>query len=218
MRDYQDAIITMYERSLRETLATLPDPTCARPAEARRIIDLLVETIAGYASGLVARELVHRVNAWFGPELAAAARAVTPPPRRAHPPAIDDDFDVDLYPRRVIDELGCALRSRLARAAADALVRIEAVAALLPADRESTAAAMFAELARTTLFDDRLTRELAFGWQCACAVIEHTPIPVVDGPPRARDLWQIWSRLASGSPPSETRQPPDRDGYIALVH
>jgi hypothetical protein len=216
MRDYQDAIATMFERSATDALVTLREPVCERPAAARRIVGLLVETIAGYAIGCVGRELVRACSAWFGPEIAAIVRTATPPPRRVRRPSTDEGLDADLRPLDLIDELRGCLRARLALAVDEARMLIEVGAGLLPPDSERSRAAMFAELARKTVFDDRLALEIALGWQCACAAIERAPMPDVDCPPRARDLWQMWSRLVGNSPPSETRQP-DRDSYITVV-
>ena len=90
----------------------------------------------------------------------------------------------------------------------------------MPGDKRRAATAMFGELARTAHCDERLACEIALGWRCACAAIEHTPMPDVATSPRARDLWRIWSELVGLykiATPSETRQGAQRDGFIALV-
>jgi hypothetical protein len=76
---------------------------------------------------------------------------------------------------------------------------------------------MFGELACGAEYDDRLARELSIGWACACAAIEHMPMPVIETSPRSRDLWRIWSELAGNPAASKSRQAEQRDGYIALV-
>ncbi len=220
MRDFQDAIAAMYQRSIDEALAALDKPRCESSIEARRIVGLLVETIAGYAAGSTTRELARAVHAWFGAESAALVHAAAPRPRTRRATTRDDvDVDDELArrPSRLLDELAAQLRARLAETARDLAALVDVVAARLPGERSRAAVAMFGELARTARYDDRLAQELAIGWRCACAAIEHTPMPVIDSSPRARDLWRIWSQLVGNPPPSETRQPAERDGYIALV-
>jgi hypothetical protein len=220
MRDFQEAIAAMYERCVNEALATLGEPRYEPSIESRRIVGMLVETIAGYAAGSTTRELARTVHAWFGAELAALVHAVAPGPR-ARRATTRDELDVDdelaRRPQRLREEFAEQLRTRLAETARDLAALVEGVAARLPGDRKRAAAAMFGELARTARYDDRLAQEIAIGWGCACAAIEHTPMPLIAASPRARDLWQIWSELVGNPSPSETRQPAERDGYIALV-
>ena len=211
MHDYQAAIAEMFERSIAEACGELAAPVTERPAAARRIVGLLVETIAGYAAGLVTRELAHAVHTWFGNETAALVHAAAPMPRTRRA-TTQDGFEE----RPLRDELVWRLRGRLAETAAELRTMIEVVAARLPGDRSRAATAMFGELARTARYDDRLACEIALGWRCACAAIEHTPMPDVATSPRARDLWRVWSELV-GATPSETRQDARRDGCIVLV-
>jgi hypothetical protein len=215
MRDYQDAIAAMFERSIHDALATLPEPACERPAEARRIIGLLVETIAGYAVGSTMRELARAVGTWFGAESAALVHAAAPAPRARRATTCDEWLEPTIEPR-LIDVLASELRARLAITAIEIGTAIEAVAARLPGERGRPAAAMFGELARAAHYDDRLAREIATGWSCACAAIEHTTMPAIETP-RARELWCMWSQLVGNPPPSESRQGALREGYIALV-
>jgi len=214
MQDYQAAIAEMFERSVAEACTALVvPPETERPAEARRIVGLLAETIAGYAAGLVTRELGHAVHTWFGAESAALVHAAAPLPRtraKTH-----EDFDAPEPTLR--EELVLRLRARLAETAAELRMMIEVVAARLPGDRTRAATAMFGELARTAQYDDRLAGEIALGWRCACAAIGHTPMPDVASSPRARDLWRIWSELVGNPTASESRQGAQRDGFIALV-
>ena len=98
MRDFQDAIAAMCERSIDEALGKLAEPQCERTIESRRIVGLLVETIAGYAAGSTTRELARAVHAWFGADSAALVHAAAPRPRTRRA-TTRDDLDVD-------DELG----------------------------------------------------------------------------------------------------------------
>jgi hypothetical protein len=76
---------------------------------------------------------------------------------------------------------------------------------------------MFSDLNRDSAFDDRLAQEISIGWAHACAAIERRAVGSVACPPRARDLWRTWSRLAGGSQPEPVRDPVRSDGYITLV-
>jgi len=214
MDDYATAIAEMFERSIAEARGALA--RSREVPEARRIAALLVETIAGYAAGLTTRELARTVNAWYGASAAALVHAAAPEPRTRRVRTRDEGLDSPVAPN-VRDDFVDMLRARLAETAAELRAMIEVVAARLPGDRSRAATAMFGELARTARYDDRLAREIAIGWRCACAAIEHTPMPDVDGSPRARDLWRIWSELVGNPRASETRQGVQRDGFIALV-
>jgi hypothetical protein len=94
---------------------------------------------------------------------------------------------------------------------------VVAAEAILPADRSRTSGAMFSELKRDSVFEDRLSLEITTGWIYACAVIERAPAQAPDISPRARDLWQMWSGLAGRPMPVPTRDPARIGGYISRV-
>jgi hypothetical protein len=215
MRDYQAAIGAMFERSIALARPSLREPQREHyNAHARRVVDMLVETLAGFAVGIVTRDFARAVNAWFGAGAAALVHAAIPAPRRRAKTA-DEIIDAPIKLMR--DEFGEQLRDRLAQTARELAATIDVVAARLPGERNRAAVAMFGELARGAEYDDRLERELTIGWACACAAIEHMPMPSIDTSPRSRDLWRIWSELAGNPAPSESRQGEQREGYIALV-
>jgi hypothetical protein len=215
MRDYQAAIGAMFERSIALARPSLREPQREHyNAHARRVVDMLVETLAGFAVGIVTRDFARAVNAWFGADAGALVHAAIPAPRRRAKTA-DEIIDAPIKLMR--DEFGEQLRDRLAQTARELAATIDVVAARLPGERNRAAVAMFGELARGAEYDDRLERELTIGWACACAAIEHMPMPSIDTSPRSRDLWRIWSELAGNPAPSESRQGEQREGYIALV-
>jgi hypothetical protein len=215
MRDYQAAIGAMFERSIAEARPSLREPQREHHnAHARRVVAMLVETIAGFAVGIVTRDFARAVNAWFGADAGALVHAAIPAPRRRAKTA-DEIIDAPIKLMR--DEFAEQLRDRLAHTARELGATIDVVAARLPGERSRAAVAMFGELARGAEYDDRLARELSIGWACACAAIEHMPMPSIDTSPRSRDLWRIWSELAGNPAPSESRQGAQREGYIALV-
>ena len=217
MRDYQAAIGVMFERSIAEARPSLREPQREhRTAHARRVIEMLIETIAGFAVGIVARDFARAVNAWFGAEAAALVHATVPAPKRAHRAKTADEI-LDAPIKLMRDEFVEHVRDRLAQTGRELSSVVAVVGARLPAERGRAAEAMFGELSRTSEYDDRLARELSIGWACACAAIEHMPMPIIQTSPRSQDLWRIWSELAGNPPPSETRQDAQREGYIALV-
>ena len=217
MRDYQAAIAAMFERSIAEARPSLREPQREHgTAHAYRVVEMLVETLAGFAVGIVARDVARAVNAWFGAEAGAHVHAAIPAPKRVRRASTADEI-IDAPIKLMRDEFGEQLRDRFAQTAREIGATIDDVAARLPGERNRAAVAMFGELARGAEYDDRVTRELTIGWACACAAIEHTPMPSIDTSPRSRDLWRIWSELAGNPSPSESRQGAQREGYIALV-
>ncbi|HEY1547868.1 MAG TPA: hypothetical protein VGG28_08610 [Kofleriaceae bacterium] len=217
MRDYQAALGTMFERSILEARPSLREPQREhQDAHARRVVEILVETLAGFAVGTVTRDFARAVNAWFGADAGALVHAAVPAPKRTRRAKLADEL-IDAPITLMRDEFGEQLRDRLAQTARELSAMIEVVAARLPGERNRAAVAMFGELACGAEYDDRLARELSIGWACACAAIEHMPMPVIETSPRSRDLWRIWSELAGNPAASKSRQAEQRDGYIALV-
>lgn len=219
MTDYTDAISRMFERNVDAAVPSLREPATIEVARARRISALLVETLGGYAFGTVAGQLVRATATWFGASEAGLLRAAisastTTPPRF-------DEAGVDAAlahaPAILARELARDLRVRLHAAALDVNRLVAAAEALVPADRARISGAMFSELKRDSVFEDRLSLEIATGWAHACAVIERAPIQLPDISPRARDLWQMWSALVGRPMPAAVRDPARMSGYIARV-
>jgi hypothetical protein len=114
-------------------------------------------------------------------------------------------------------EFKVALQTRLGITARDISELVLGLVAILPTDQDRMAAAMFSALNRDSVFEDRLALEISTGWTYACAAIERRPQPLVEASPRARDLWEIWSRLVGAPMPQPRREPILSDGYITLV-
>lgn len=220
MTDFTDAIARMFERNVDAAAATLREPATVEAARARRISALLVETLGGYAFGTVAGQLVRATATWFGTSEASLLRAAISTTTTTSPPRFDEDaVDAALAHAPVVlaHALVRDLRLRLHAAALDVDRLVEAAAVILPADRTRTSGAMFSELKRDSVFEDRLAVEITTGWAHACAVIERTSIQDLEISPRARDLWIIWTRLAGRPAPVPVRDPARMDGYIARV-
>ncbi|HEY6032598.1 MAG TPA: hypothetical protein VIV58_00025 [Kofleriaceae bacterium] len=217
---YADAIARMFERNVETVCATLAEPTTSAPARARRVIELLVETVAGYAYGTVAAQLARAVSSWFVAEHSLYVRSA-PVPRRQR--ARNENHDVRIAralahaPLDLGHEFKVALQTRLGITARDVGELVLGLVAILPTDQERMAAAMFSALNRDSVFEDRLALEISTGWIYACAAIERGPQPAVEASPRARDLWRIWSQMVGAPTPQPSREPILSGGYIALV-
>lgn len=184
-----DALAHMFDRNV--TTAILREPNTHEVARARRIIGLFVETIGGFAFGTFAVKL--------------ARRGIPQPPQPA--PRWDEraiDEALAHKPVVLVNELRSALRTRLARAAAEL-------------HQLGYAKTMFSQLNIDSVFDDRLAIEISTGWSYACSVIERTPIETPHISPRARSLWHIWCEMAGRPIPEPRRNPAQSEGYIALV-
>lgn len=178
---WADSITRMFERNLTAALPALVTAETLDSARGRRIAVRLVETLGGYAYGLVAAQVARAVLTWFGAEQAARVRAAA---RRAARTAIADEPE----------ELIPALRIRFGLLGERLAEVVDATLRALPAAPGQNAA-LANQLQIDLDRDDRLALEIATGWQYAAAVIERAPLPAL-GSPRARELWRIWSRLA----------------------
>jgi len=218
--DYPAAIARMFERNVEAVAGTLPEPATVAPARARRVIELLVETLAGYAYGSVVGQLSRSVSTWFGAEYSLYVRSAPVPKRRK---VRNENHDVRIAralahaPLDLGHEFKVALQTRLGVTARDISELVLGLVAILPTDQERMAGAMFSALNRDSVFEDRLALEISTGWTYACAAIERRPQPLVEASPRARDLWQIWSQLVGAPVPEPRREPLLSGGYIALV-
>jgi hypothetical protein len=190
------SIAAAFEHVVTEGVPALREPRPRETAHAVRTVELVAETIAGFAIGVVTGELVRGVRTWFGDELARAVRviAAAAPARRVFgiaPARFLDDAD----DRPLVDELGTRLQPRLRVAVADARAIVERAIAALPEARARTTVAMIERLTAESLARERIGDELAHGWTYACAVIEGAPLPE-HGNARSRELWRAWCGLA----------------------
>ncbi|MFT3693159.1 MAG: hypothetical protein QM831_08460 [Kofleriaceae bacterium] len=213
MTDYANAIARMFERNI--NAAVLVEPVTQKRARALRIVDLYVETIAGYAYGCVAGRFARSVQSWFGAEPAALIRAAAMSHSSTKKPeSLDEQLAAPLALRH---EAAQKLTSRLGRVVRDLENLVGAAGAILPTDRSRTTEAMFSELNKDSVFDDRIQIEIQTGWKFARAAIEEVPYTPSDLTERARNLWETWSKMAGTPIAQPTREPLTADGYIALV-
>jgi len=220
MTEYLAAIAKMFERNLEAVAAALEEPTTSEPARARHVVELLVETLGGFAYGLVAGKLARSLAPWFGPDFATFVRDHPVAPHRR---ARNENHDVRIAralahaPLDLGHEFKIAIENRLAVVLRELTMLVHALGAILPEGQQRLAAGMFSDLNRDSLLEDRLAQEISIGWAHACAAIERRPVDGVTCPPRARDLWRTWSRLAGAPQPEPVRDPVRSDGYITLV-
>jgi len=196
--EWPRAIARMFERNLAAATPGLAVPVTTEPARARRIVALLVETLGGYAFGLVAGELGRAVSTWFGAgpagRVRGAARATAP---HTHVASTFDDAKLALelvQPRDLAGELVAALPVRLALVGEQLAELVDDATRALPSEPQALAA-LTSQLSTALERDDRLAVEILTGWRHACAVIERRA-PDVEASPRARELWRTWSQLA----------------------
>ncbi|MEP6860736.1 MAG: hypothetical protein ABJE66_08965 [Deltaproteobacteria bacterium] len=218
--DYPAAIARMFERNVEAVVGTLPEPKTIAPARARRVLELLVETLAGYAYGSVVGQLSRSVSTWFGAEYSLYVRSAPVPKRRR---VRNENHDVRIAralahaPLDLGHEFKVALQTRLGVTARDVADLVLGLGSTLPAEQQRMAGAMFSELNRDSVFDDRLAIEISTGWEYASAAIERRPFATREISPRARDLWQTWSSMVGAPMPEPARSPILSGGYIALV-
>lgn len=220
MTEFLAAIAKMFERNLEAVAAALEEPTTSEPARARHVVELLVETLGGFAYGIVAGQLSRAVAPWFGPALAASVRNQPVP---AHRPSRNDNHDVRIAralahaPLDLGHEFKVALQNRLAVVMRDLTMLVHTLGANFPEGQARMVEAMFSGLNKDSVFDDRLAREISTGWIYACAAIERRPVEAVSGSPRARDLWRTWTRMVGAPLGDAGRDPVHSDGYITRV-
>ncbi|MEO6775194.1 MAG: hypothetical protein ABI467_19675 [Kofleriaceae bacterium] len=184
------------------------------------MIELLVETLAGYAYGLVKAQLARAVSSRFGAEHASRLRSA-PPPRceraRNGNHALEIARALAHAPLDLGHELEVALQTRLGITVHDIADLVDSLVAALPAGQGRVATTMFSELNRDSVFDDRLGVEIATGWEFASAVIERRRFASSSLIARHRILWITWSDLAGAAGSEPVRGPVHSGGYIALV-
>jgi hypothetical protein len=223
---YLEAIERSLAGALRTAVDTLAEPRVTDPDRALHRLGCLVESLAGFALGSIAGELITGLRRWFGDDVAAAvaARVRTSWPTAARAPVASGETrylaDAQAQARPLVDELASRLHVRFCRASIDlrALVAtIEDVVAERAPDRPRSLAIMLDQLARDEARASRLAAELAFGWRVFVAAVTGKPFPATtDLCARSQALWLAWQHQLGGRP-AVTRDEPQRAGYIMLV-
>ncbi len=219
---YTETTFARFERTLVGTVPTFSEPTTTDPARALRRVQMLVETLAGYAIGVTIGQLATSMRRSFGASQAVAdelGRIVREPRttsivEHAAPPA----FLEDAHRRPLLDELGRRLLQRLRHDLGETGAIVATIARVAPGRR--SAIAMTIELlsdddASALVYADQLT----LGWQTLCAVTVGARDPELAGSSRSRDTWSAWSERARGKRPTRVVDPEAvvRAGYVLRI-
>lgn len=193
---YGDAIEAALAGVVRDVGPTLHLPRFANPDRAYRVLGHFVETVAGFALGVIANHLTSGMRRWYGDDGVLAMRAAMhgwPAHERIE---TDGDLTNQLYVRF------CHVSTQA-----------RALVAAVP-DRPMTSV-MLSLLAKEDIIYCRLRDGLALGWRVYCAAVTTKRYPPLDGSPSGR-LWQAWVWQLDGRPVL-TRDETEQAGYIMLV-
>ena len=187
---YLESIRGALAAVVREIGPTLIEPRALDHDRARRVRGLFVDTITGFALGVIASHVLGGMRRWYGNEgeHARSLRGALPAwQRTASEGSITEQLHVQF----------CHLQP-LARAL------VEAVPAL------PMTSAMFGLLAADDTIERRVGDELARGWRVYCAAVTTKRYGALT------PLWQAWQWQLDGKPVL-TRDEITQAGYIALV-
>lgn len=175
--------------------ATLPEPDTRDPDLALRILDPLLEALAGLAIGSVLGAAIAGVRRSFGTSIRTRVdRSVARVVGSIAPPANPPLYLVDPAPHQAFGrELHQRLRGRIAIAPRDGRIVLAAIAREIE-DAEPgelrTFERMLALLADDPIVADRYAVQLATGWRCYTAIVTGKPVVGADA------MWARWtSRL-----------------------
>lgn len=167
--------------------AALVDPRIHDVDHALRLTALLVEALEGFAYGCVMGHISITVGRWFGE---AKGKAVNQRLRRF------------IHLRRYVhtddaSSLAEQLRRQVCGRVAHLPARTMIDDTLTFVSQSNVLAIAFDSAQRDTLLAERLSHEVAVGWQHLCACLQHAMLPTVS------PLWAEWQRRALRQP-----QPP----------
>jgi hypothetical protein len=185
---YLESVRAALAKVLREIGPTLIEPRALDLARARRVLGLFVDTITGFALGVIAGHVLGGMRRWYGDEGARAMRGALPTWQRlATEGSVTEQLHVQF----------CHLQP-LARALVGALPVLPMTAAMLDL------------LAKEDTIERRVGEELARGWRVYSAAVTTKRYPALT------PLWQRWQWQLDGKPVL-TRDEITQAGYIALV-
>ena len=216
---YADVIEATLARVLRKSTQDLVEPRLGDLQKAIRILDRLVETIAGFAIGTIAGEVFGGVRTWFGEETLLELRRQLGsawPASCAQSGALETPYLEDAAERPFVDELARKLHVRFCRMSEDVQALLAAVDSLCESRRHRVGV-MFDLLAKEENVEKRVQAELMFGWSMCIAAVTGHPLPTrQERTARSQALWLAWEHQLCGTPVL-TRAEPEQAGYIMLV-
>ena len=218
--EYVAVTFQRFEQVLVAQLPNLAEPAVSDPSRAMRQVELLVETLVGFAIGSAFGTVASAVRRSFGTPVRDAldevTRKVERSPLLSTIPAPGVNADASTAPRffdralaehkPLLDALGSQLQARLCHAAAEARRHVHAIQQLI-ARVAPDQLGYFVDTMRLLVADDLAALsfgdQLGFGWTHFVAAITHAPAPHVPSSPRwqrTSRLWRAWFAKVSGKP------------------
>ncbi len=164
---------------------TLSEPAVHDPVSAARVLECLLETLAGLAIGSTVGAVIAGVRRTFGVESATRTDI--------RPPARDVRYLDDPGPfRSITGALKQRLRQRIALGERDVRALTAAIEGQIAAGDRRAFARMLSLLAEDELVAERYAHQVRAGWRCAHAAIDGRTVPAVTA------MWQHWARRFAG--------------------
>ena len=193
---YLAGCATQLDRTI--AAAALGEPSHRDPDRAARLLEPLLETLAGLALGQVIGLAAAGVRRTFGAAVHARVEVAIAHALGAVAPPAPPLFALDAAPcRSFATELGHRLRRRVALVPREAGAALHAIATALGDDDPQLAVLgrLLGVLTEDPLLADRYAAQLATGWR--------TYVALVEGTPRARTapsapIWDRWARQLTG--------------------
>ena len=209
---YVAVTFARFERTLVKVIPTLEEPAPSDPYRAMQRLQLLVETLTGFAIGstvgwvgtALRRGFGSSVSKAVGNELALIAKQGITSEKAsvlANPPR---QFLVDADRCPLLDELGTRVQIRLClaiRHTRQVVTALVAAAEKAAPDQRDSIAATIDLLASDDATELAFADQLTLGWGNLCAVNgggRAPEVPVTARWQRSRELWRDWSRRARG--------------------
>ena len=182
------------------------------PVHALWVLERYIESISGFALGIVAASIARASRAWLGDDDDRAVVAALADLAERGMPGANNDVVVSAWFERdssLVDVLAPWLHARICGLGREVRALANAVEAAIPEERTRALAVMFHHLATDTLVAERFGYELGAGWTSVLAVL--TGMRDTNASP----LWQEWSRRVCGDAPPPVEPAPGE--YIAVI-
>jgi len=182
------------------------------PVHALWVLERYIESISGFALGIVAASIARASRAWLGDGDDRAVVAALAELAKQGMPGVHNDVVVSAWFERdssLANVLAPWLHARTCVLGREVRALANAVSAAIPDERTRSLALMFRHLATDTLVTERFSHELGIGWSTVLAVLTGRRDT------SASPLWQEWSRRVCGEAPPPPEPAPGE--YIAII-
>ena len=203
-----DAYVHATTHALRMTVEreTFADPSEAYdPVHALWVLERYIESVSGFALGIVAASIARASRAWLGDGDDRAVVAALADLAERGMPGVDNDVVVSRWFERdssLVDVMTPWLHARTCVLGREIRALANAVRTAIPDERMRALAVMFHHLASDTLVGERFAHELRCGWASVLAVLAGRRDTA------ASPLWQEWSRRVCGEAPPPVEPAP----------